>query len=150
MYKACDVIMQEMLKYDQYKDGLIENCGKPDQTFDTWVMTGARLVILFFDGQTSSNTHFYSAYCGGLWLGAVYAMTRMAASLGKTQDQNLYQKILSKGTATFNSKLWNGKYYNFDSSNNQSDSIMADQLNAHWYLNCIESGESNPVRFPAL
>jgi len=73
-------------------------------------------------------------------------MTRMAASLGKTQDQNFYQQILSKGTTSFNSKLWNGKYYNFDSSKNQSESIMADQLNAHWYLNCIESGENNPVR----
>ena len=38
---------------------LIENSGWPDQTFDSWVMSGA------------------SAYCGGLYLAALAGMAEM-------------------------------------------------------------------------
>ncbi|XP_066245267.1 non-lysosomal glucosylceramidase [Euwallacea similis] len=129
MYKCCDAVMQRELVYDYDDNGLIQNCGEPDQTYDTWVMVGA------------------SAYCGGLWLAAVYAMTKMAKCLGLTKDQEFYQKIFDKGVKTFNSKLWNGKYYSFDCSNDQSASIMSDQLNAQWYLGCIGEGKNYPI-FP--
>ena len=41
------------------EDIFLENSGWPDQTFDSWVMSGA------------------SAYCGGLWLAALAAMADM-------------------------------------------------------------------------
>ena len=30
-------VMETALKWDEDADGLIENSGKPDQTFDSWV-----------------------------------------------------------------------------------------------------------------
>lgn len=42
MYDVCKVVMEKSLKFDVDGDGLIENSGSPDQTFDTWIMTGSR------------------------------------------------------------------------------------------------------------
>ena len=42
--------------------------------------------------------------------------------------------LLTKGKLAFEQKLWNGRYYNFDSSTDEGCSIMADQLCGHWYL----------------
>lgn len=42
MYKACHVIMSRTKMFDADVDGLIENSGSPDQTYDTWIMTGPR------------------------------------------------------------------------------------------------------------
>lgn len=42
MYDVCKVVMEKSLKFDVDGDGLIENSGSPDQTYDTWVMTGTR------------------------------------------------------------------------------------------------------------
>lgn len=42
MFDACDTIMQFTKQFDRDDDGLIENSGVPDQTYDTWVMTGSR------------------------------------------------------------------------------------------------------------
>jgi hypothetical protein len=44
MYDACYTVMHKSEQFDVDGDGLIENSGCPDQTFDTWVMTGARYV----------------------------------------------------------------------------------------------------------
>lgn len=50
MYDACVALVYRMREWDKDKDGLIENSGSPDQTYDTWVMTGPRWVfcLLFF------------------------------------------------------------------------------------------------------
>ncbi|XP_017769202.1 PREDICTED: non-lysosomal glucosylceramidase [Nicrophorus vespilloides] len=114
MYLAMNTVMKKSLQFDTDGDGLIENMGIPDQTYDTWVMTGP------------------SAYCGGLWLAAMYAMSVMADILGKDEDKVNYEKILKLGKKSFEEKLWNGKFYNFDIKN--KDVIMADQLCGHWYL----------------
>lgn len=42
MYEACKIILNKTLKFDVDGDGLIENGGAPDQTFDTWIMEGSR------------------------------------------------------------------------------------------------------------
>lgn len=88
---------------------------------------------------------FFSSYCGGLWLAALYAMTKMAQSIGKLEDKDFYQKLLLRGVESYSKKLWNGKYYNFDCSSKQYNSIMADQLNGHWYLGCIGEAANYPV-----
>lgn len=46
MYDVCKTIMEKTLKFDVDGDGLIENSGSPDQTFDTWIMTGSRYVCV--------------------------------------------------------------------------------------------------------
>ncbi|KAK9884269.1 hypothetical protein WA026_005221 [Henosepilachna vigintioctopunctata] len=116
MYEACYIATMKLLKFDKDNDGLIENEAKPDQTYDAWPMTGP------------------SAYCGGLWLACLFAMTKISERLNKREDQSKFQNLLKKGIRSFDEKLWNGSYYNFDCSDERYKSIMSDQLCGHWYL----------------
>ena len=61
-------------------------------------------------------------------------MTKIAEVLHKPEDKRRFQMLLTKGKLAFEQKLWNGRYYNFDSSTDEGCSIMADQLCGHWYL----------------
>ncbi|KAF5300882.1 hypothetical protein FQR65_LT09044 [Abscondita terminalis] len=115
MYDVCEKVMEKTFTFDEDKDGLIENSGYPDQTYDIWIMDGA------------------SAYCGGLWLAALYAMVVMSRELNKYSDETKYAAVLEKGREAYESKLWNGRYYNFDCSKH-AKTIMSDQLCGHWYL----------------
>lgn len=46
-----------------------------------------------------------------------------------------YSAILTKAKQSYDSKLWNGKYYKYDCSNsNYNDSIMSDMCCGHWFL----------------
>ncbi|XP_038074179.1 non-lysosomal glucosylceramidase-like [Patiria miniata] len=117
MYPKCKSVMETSKLQDTDDDGLIDNSGSADQTYDAWVMTGA------------------SAYCGGLWLAALRCMVEMAHILGNEVDAADYSEILDKGRVSYESKLWNGKYYNYDSSNTSpSKTCMADQTAGQWYL----------------
>ena len=45
-----------------------------------------------------------------------------------------YEEMYQRAQVAYESKLWNGSYYNYDSSSSyQSDSIMADQMAGQWY-----------------
>lgn len=116
MWPACRTVMERSLAWDRDGDGLIENDGCPDQTFDTWTMQGP------------------SAYCGGLWLAALQCMLTMAAVLDQPDDAKRYAEILARGRAAFEAKLWAQTHYRFDTASGSRDSIMADQLCGHWYL----------------
>lgn len=83
---------------------------------------------------------FHSSYCGGLWLAALFAMVAMAEKLNKTADKEMYEDLLNRGKVAYEKKLWNGKYYRFDCSLKECQSIMADQLCGHWYLKCCGFG----------
>ncbi|XP_012264048.2 non-lysosomal glucosylceramidase [Athalia rosae] len=110
-------VMDLTHEWDKDGDGLIENSGFPDQTFDSWVMQGP------------------SAYCGGLWLAALKCASKIAEILGHDQDSKRYSEVLERGKHAYQEKLWNGQYYNFDGSNKgYSKSIMSDQLCGHWFL----------------
>lgn len=101
---------------DRDNDGLPENEGVPDQTYDTWPMKGA------------------SAYCGGLWLASLKAAKVMAELVGDRETADQYEEWFAKGQASYERLLWNGEYYRYDSAGNgHSDSIMADQLAGQWY-----------------
>ncbi|MFX1246919.1 MAG: GH116 family glycosyl hydrolase [Promethearchaeota archaeon] len=102
--------------YDTDGDHLPENEGVPDQTYDEWKMSGE------------------SAYCAGLWLAALEAAIEMGILIGDTGNASIYANWLEKGKASYKIKLWNGEYFNYDSSEGpHSDSIMADQLSGQWY-----------------
>jgi non-lysosomal glucosylceramidase len=94
-------------------DGLIESLGEPDQTYDTWPVKGA------------------SAYCGGLHVASLEVACRIAHLLNDQEFLNEYLIILKNAKKAYDTKLWNGKYYNYDSTNN---SIMSDMCCGHWYL----------------
>ncbi|RDD46384.1 Non-lysosomal glucosylceramidase [Trichoplax sp. H2] len=116
MWPCAKHVMETAISQDTDGDGIIDNNGA-DQTYDVWRMYGA------------------SAYCGGIFLAALYIMYKIADLIGCKEDKAKYSKILLRGRDSFQQKLWNGEYYLYDSSKgNHSDSIMADQMCGHWYL----------------
>ncbi|XP_049867777.1 non-lysosomal glucosylceramidase isoform X2 [Pectinophora gossypiella] len=127
MYPSCCALLRRALSWDADGDGLIENSGSPDQTFDAWVMTGP------------------SAYCGGLWLAALSGVRHMARLLEKEDDEREFGKLLDQAQHSFHDKLWNGTYYLFDTKPSNRNVVMADQLAGQWFLRA--SGSSDQV-FP--
>ncbi|MBI2933017.1 MAG: glucosylceramidase [Planctomycetes bacterium] len=106
--------LEYLAKMDRDGDGLPENEGVPDQTYDTWPMRGE------------------SAYCGGLLLAALRAARAIASMLGDAALAEEYGRWFERAQASYVRKLWNGRAFNFDTSPN-GDSIMADQLAGQWY-----------------
>lgn len=115
-WPICQKVMEKSIKWDTDGDGLIENSGKPDQTYDTWVMSGP------------------SAYCGGLWVTAVSAMIQFCQKFGHQHDS--WSSILAKAQEAFNQKIWysgpNDPLFKFD-ANSGSNLVMSDQLCGYWY-----------------
>ncbi|TKY51803.1 Non-lysosomal glucosylceramidase [Spatholobus suberectus] len=116
VWPAVRAAMEYMDQFDRDGDGLIENDGFPDQTYDTWTVHGV------------------STYCGCLWLAALQAAAAMAHELGDTEFAETCKRKFLKAKPAFEEKLWNGSYFNYDSgSSGNSKSIQADQLAGQWY-----------------
>ncbi|CAH2076649.1 unnamed protein product, partial [Iphiclides podalirius] len=123
MYPACAALLRKARIWDADGDGLIENGGFPDQTYDAWVMAGP------------------SAYCGGLWVAALSAVSTMARSLGFEEDEREFSKLLEQARTSYDEKLWSGACYRFDTRPCNRNVVMADQLAGHWYLRASGCGE---------
>ncbi|GAB4849167.1 hypothetical protein Ancab_003977 [Ancistrocladus abbreviatus] len=109
------VAMAYMDQFDKDGDGMIENEGFPDQTYDTWPVSGV------------------SAYCGGLWVAALQAASALARVVGDKGSEDYFWFRYEKAKAVYE-KLWNGLYFNYDDSGGRnSSSIQADQLAGQWY-----------------
>ena len=121
--------------FDKDGDGIPENSGAPDQTFDDWQLKGI------------------SAYCGGLWLAALEAAIAIGeilinnyppiSQLVEAPDPesiqetiNLYRNYLEQAKPIYQEKLWNGQYYQLDSESG-SDIVMADQLCGQFYAHLL-------------
>ena len=120
---VCEGLVRAGLAWDLDRDGLIENGGRPDQTFDSWVMTGP------------------SAYCGGLWLAALASMADMSDMAGVSHG---WTDLLQAAQQSYSSRLWNGKFFRFDLSPGSERVIMADQLAGYWYthLTSLKRGDT--------
>ncbi|CAK9147309.1 unnamed protein product [Ilex paraguariensis] len=109
------VAMAYMEQFDKDGDGMIENEGFPDQTYDTWSVSGV------------------SAYCGGLWVAALQAASAIAREVGDKDSADYFWFKFQKAKRVYE-KLWNGSYFNYDNSGGSaSSSIQADQLAGQWY-----------------
>ncbi|CAK7357173.1 unnamed protein product [Dovyalis caffra] len=109
------VAMAYMDQFDKDGDGMIENDGFPDQTYDTWSLSGV------------------SAYCGGLWVAALQAASALAWEVGDKDSAEYFWFRFRKAKIVYE-KLWNGSYFNYDNSGGiNSLSIQADQLAGQWY-----------------
>ncbi|KAL3620800.1 hypothetical protein CASFOL_035712 [Castilleja foliolosa] len=109
------VAMAYMEQFDKDGDGMIENEGFPDQTYDTWSVLGV------------------SAYCGGLWVAALQAASGLAGVVGDKGSEDYFWFRYEKAKKVYE-KLWNGSYFNYDDSGSgTSKSIQADQLAGQWY-----------------
>jgi non-lysosomal glucosylceramidase len=113
-------------KYDTDGDGLPENGGYPDQTYDTWVVRGE------------------SAYSAGLWLAALRSAEEIAKQLGDSAAAAQYHELFIRGQASYVKKLWNGEYFRYDTGSEYRDNIQADQLAGQWYANMTGLGDLVP------
>uniref|UniRef100_A0A0E0HZU6 Non-lysosomal glucosylceramidase n=1 Tax=Oryza nivara TaxID=4536 RepID=A0A0E0HZU6_ORYNI len=116
VWPAVCTAMEYMEQFDHDDDGMIENDGFPDQTYDAWTVRGV------------------SAYCGCLWLAALQAAAALARTLGHHDYAERCMLKFAKAKPVFEAKLWNGSYFNYDSGTSyNSRSIHADQLAGQWY-----------------
>ena len=124
-----------MKEFDLDGDGIPENSGAPDQTFDDWQLKGI------------------SAYCGGLWIAALEAAIAIGNVLlsnppmnpalqpddypeGMENTMATYKDWLQQARSIYHSTLWNGEYYRLDSESN-SNIVMTDQLCGEFYARIL-------------
>ncbi|MCG8364557.1 MAG: bile acid beta-glucosidase, partial [Pseudanabaenales cyanobacterium] len=131
--------------FDYDGDGIPENGGAPDQTFDDWRLKGV------------------SAYCGGLWLAALEAAIAIGQRLIQCEQSGagpkalsalrpppsalqiaIYQTWLDQARPTYQQELWNGQYYRLDTYSG-SDVVMADQLCGQFFARLLELPDIVPV-----
>lgn len=120
--------------FDLDGDGIPENSGAPDQTFDDWRLQGI------------------SAYCGALWIAALEAAIKIGQILLTspvssrsnntsaeeiTVQLGIFQGWLTQSRTIYHNTLWNGEYYRLDSGSG-SDVVMADQLCGQFYAKLLD------------
>lgn len=128
VFPAVKNLIDEALKnWDKDGDGMIENSGVADQTYDAWRMAGV------------------SAYCGSLWLAALRVAIVMAEEMGIPALAKYYQTILSRAKKVYINKLWNEEYFNFDEYSRSKHTIMADQLCGYWFLQSVSAELANEI-----
>jgi non-lysosomal glucosylceramidase len=125
-WPAVQQALEYLRQFDRDGDGIPENDGYPDQTYDVWVVRGE------------------SAYCGGLWLGSLRAAEEIARALGDRPAAAQYHELFAKSQASYIKKLWNGKYFSYDTQSEYRTNIQADQLAGQWYANMTGLGDLVP------
>ncbi len=121
--------------FDEDGDGIPENSGAPDQTFDDWRLKGV------------------SAYCGGLWLAALESAIAMGQILQEGQGAiapdpashiAIYEALLHQARPLYHQALWNGQYYRLDTGSGL-DVVMADQLCGQFYARLLNLPDIVPI-----
>lgn len=144
-WEAVVQALDYLKNFDKDGDGIPENGGAPDQTFDDWKLQGV------------------SAYCAGLWLAALQAAMAIAQNLMEHQGQweiwlggkvenipnfseaiDTYQNWFKQSLPIYQEKLWNGKYYRLDSESG-SEVVMADQLCGQFYARFLKLQDIVPA-----
>jgi non-lysosomal glucosylceramidase len=125
-WPAVQEALQHLQAYDRNGDGVPENDGYPDQTYDEWVVRGE------------------SAYCGGLWLASLRAAEEIARAVGQEQTARTYHSEFLKGQASYIKKLWSGEYFLYDTGSEYKNNIQADQLAGQWYATMTGLGDVVP------
>ena len=82
-WPAVKEAMDYLQKYDRNGDGVPENDGYPDQTYDVWIVRGE------------------SAYSGGLWLASLRAAEEIGKVLGDGASAQKYHDLFAKGQASY-------------------------------------------------
>ena len=109
-HPAVTQAMEALASFDRDGDGMIENDGTPDQTFDNIPMTGI------------------SAYCGGLWLAALGAAARLATMAGDKASATRWKEMGARAATAYEAALWTGNHFRLDSAGRFADAILAEQM----------------------
>ncbi len=134
-WEAITATLAYLKGFDLDNDGIPENSGAPDQTYDDWELRGI------------------SAYCGGLWIAALEAAVAIGEILINNPPANpnlqpldypesieeaidTYKTYLQQARPIYQETLWNGEYYRLDSESG-SDVVMADQLCGQFYAQLL-------------
>jgi len=125
-WPAVQEAMKYLRQYDRNGDGLPENDGVPDQTYDGWIVQGE------------------SAYCGSLYLAALRAAEEVGHKLGHPQEAASYHELFLKAQKSYIEKLWTGEYFRYDTQSEYKDSIQAMQLAGQWYATMTGLGDLVP------
>ncbi|WP_338430447.1 GH116 family glycosyl hydrolase [Synechococcus elongatus] len=128
-WPAAVAALRYLKDFDLDGDGIPENSGAPDQTFDDWRLQGI------------------SAYCGGLWIAALEAALAIADVLAlprDDRDRQDFQTWLTQARSLYHDTLWNGRYYRLDSGSG-SEIVMADQLCGDFYSRLLKLPPVAPI-----
>jgi non-lysosomal glucosylceramidase len=123
-WPAAVTALRYLKQFDANNDGLPDNGGAPDQTFDDWPLQGV------------------SAYCGALWIAALEAALAMGQrlqlelGLDTSAEQREFGGWLEQSRANFDALLWNGEYYKIDAESG-TPVVMADQLCGDFYARLL-------------
>ena len=109
-WPAVSAAMEALAAFDRDGDGMIENDGFPDQTFDNVPMAGV------------------SAYCGGLWLTALRAAAALAESAGEPDAAARWRAMSATAEPAFERALWTGTHFRLDSAGRFSEAVLAEQM----------------------
>ena len=109
-FAAVKAAIDHLQQFDRDGDGLIENDGTPDQTFDNIPMTGP------------------SSYCGGLWIAALLAGGALAAEAGEAAVAKAWHEQAQAAKTAFEQRLYNGAWYRVDTDGPLSDACFIEQL----------------------
>ena len=133
-WPAVKQAMEHLKQYDTDGDGLIENGGFPDQTYDDWTAEGE------------------SAYTGSLYLAALKATARIAEKLGDAETARAYDALETRAAQAFVKKLWTGQYFRYAVKGQDTEAVMAEQLAGQWYADLTGLGDLVPkeMRVSAL
>ena len=104
--------MEALATADRDGDGLIENDGIPDQTFDNIPM------------------HGISAWCGGLWLAALRAAAALAELAGAPEAAADWRATSARAEPGFVAALWTGSHFRLDSAGPWPEAVFAEQCQA--------------------
>lgn len=135
-WSAVVATLHYLKTFDHDGDGIPENSGAPDQTFDDWRLQGI------------------SAYCGGLWIAALEAAIAIGHHLQHHSTVTLdpapqgaiatFEQWLTQSRSIYHKTLWNGHYYRLDSGSG-SDVVMADQLCGQFYARLLNLPDVVPA-----
>ncbi|WP_216901192.1 GH116 family glycosyl hydrolase [Synechococcus sp. CCY 9618] len=123
-WPAAVTALDYLKRFDINDDGLPDNGGAPDQTFDDWPLQGV------------------SAYCGALWIAALEAalaigqQLQLELGLDTAEEQRRFGSWLEQSRGNFDALLWNGEYYAIDAGSG-TPVVMADQLCGDFYARLL-------------
>ena len=120
--------MEHLRQYDTDGDGLIENGGFPDQTYDDWIATGE------------------SAYSGGLYLAALRATTEIALKVGDATPPAHTTRSLRRPQVAYMKSSGMEHTSTMTRESEYHADIMAEQLAGQWYANLTGLGDLVPKR----